>query len=110
MAFDPERHELDPITGFAIDKQTGARLGLDPLPHVSTHADPEYPKWVEAHESHLERKGDVVSTPAFPHFHVNRVGGAVTVLVNDAEEEAKATSPVAAPEKPRRKRGEGDAA
>ena len=107
MAFDPERHELDPITGFAIDKQTGARVGLDPLPHVSTHEDPEYPKWVEAHSSHVERRGDVVSTPAFPLFHVNRVGGAVMVLVHDADEEAKATS-APAPAEPAAP--EGDAA
>jgi hypothetical protein len=70
----------------------------------------EFPKWVKVHDSHIVRKeSDVgvaidpatgaarqytalphVSTPAWQDFHVNREDGSVTVLVKDAEEEAKA--------------------
>lgn len=51
----------------------------------------EFPKWVRVHESHVVREdGRVVTVPAFPGFHVNRVDGEVTVMVADAEEEAKA--------------------
>jgi len=53
----------------------------------------EYPRWAKLHESHVVRQtfpdGSVhISTPDFAEHHVNRVGGDVTVLVHDAEQEA----------------------
>ncbi len=50
----------------------------------------EFPKWVEPHASHVVTKGDHVSSPAFPDFHVSRDDGKFSVLVHSAEEEAKA--------------------
>jgi len=55
----------------------------------------EWPKWVVPHASHIVRTTaanapDHVSTPAWTGCHVNRVDGVVTVLVADAEEEARA--------------------
>lgn len=52
-------------------------------------AHQEYPKYVEAHASHVVTTGDHVSTPHFLDFHVGR-DGKVMVLVKDAEDEAKA--------------------
>jgi hypothetical protein len=66
----------------------------------------EFPKWVVVHESHVVRSGVVVATdteeeakaraasypvrvPMFAAHHVAR-DGTVTVLVHDADEEAKA--------------------
>ena len=50
-----------------------------------------FPKWVKPHASQIDRTADHVSTPAFPDFNVGR-DGEVTVLVKNADEEAKATS------------------
>ena len=61
----------------------------------------EFPKWVEVHESHVHREeGKPPVVPRFPDFHVARDGGSITVLVTDAEHEARATSPHPEPEKP----------
>jgi ribose 5-phosphate isomerase len=52
----------------------------------------EYPKYVVVHESHITRiEGQKPVPQEFPHFHVNRVNGEVTVLVEDEEHEAFAT-------------------
>ena len=51
----------------------------------------EYPKWVKPHDSLIVKQGDNIVVPEFEQCHVNRVNAEVTVLVNDAEEEAKAT-------------------
>ena len=80
----------------------------------------EFPKWVVPHASHIVRQtaqpgesrpgtensllsaGDApdhISTPAWTEFSVNRVTGEVMVLVQDAEEEAKALAEHVAPEK-----------
>jgi len=95
MALDPNTHILDPASGFAVHNQSGALLGVEqiawPVPKEST----DFPKWVTPHESHIARLGDAVSTPLFEH-HVAR-DGAVTVLVVDAEHEAKALAPQMAP-------------
>lgn len=69
MAFDPEKHELDP----------------------------DWPKWVEPHESQIVRKSspgapDHISTPNWPEFHVDRVSGTVSVLVSNKDEEKRALS------------------
>lgn len=87
---------------------------------MTEHQD--YPKWVKPHDSHIVRKKldpihrglgssgghviasadgpDHVSTPAFAQYHVDRLTGAVSVLVNDAEEEAKALAEFVAPKNP----------
>jgi hypothetical protein len=101
MAFDQENHTLDPDTGYAIDKDTGRRIGIDPAPHLPVNRDPDWPKWVVAHDSHIQRRKvegvpDVVSTPGWPDSHVNRVDGSVTVLVRNEDEEKLAMG--AAPE------------
>jgi hypothetical protein len=49
----------------------------------------EFPKWVVPHESHVHQAGDHLSAPLFPDHHVDREGK-LTVLVRDADEEAKA--------------------
>jgi hypothetical protein len=49
----------------------------------------EFPKFVAPHESHVVKTDDHVSVPMFSGHHVDREG-LVTVLVHDAEEEAKA--------------------
>ena len=80
----------------------------------------EFPKWVVPHASHIVRQTaqpgdsrpgtensllsageapDHISTPAWTEFSVNRVTGEVMVLVQDAEEEAKALAEHVAPEK-----------
>lgn len=61
----------------------------------------EYPKWVLVHLSHVHTKlgGDGqehFSVPAFPEFHVDRLTRLVSVLVHDAEDEAKALADPAA--------------
>jgi hypothetical protein len=94
MAFDPELHEICPDTGFMLDKKTGARVYIDPIPHPRGPGS-EYPKYVVPHEGHLHRKGDHVSSPHFD-VHVGR-DGAVTALVLDAEHEAFALAEPATP-------------
>lgn len=59
-------------------------------------ASEPYPRWVAVHESQVARKvaedGSPihVSVPNWPSFHVNRADGAVTVMVTNADEEARA--------------------
>lgn len=104
MAFDDKQHELHPETGFMVDKETGHHVGMVPPPSAKSTLDPDFPKWVTPHEEHIVRKTmgdgtpDHVSTPLFPDFHVDRVTKAVTVLVKDAEDEARA---LASPKEPK---------
>ncbi len=96
MAFEPEQHELHP-SGFMIDKEDGHPLGIVQAP-IAKHPDngADYPKWVKAHESHLIRKqvGEAshVAAPMFAQLYVDREG-AVSVVVDSAEEEAMAMAP-----------------
>lgn len=97
MAFDPKVHDIDPATGFQVDKDTGHPTGLVGKPHLPVTEERDWPKWVVVHEGHVVRKkGDGgpehVSVPGFAEFHVNRVGGAVMVLVKDADEEHRAVT------------------
>lgn len=95
MAFDAENHAIDPVTGYHIDKRTGHRVGIDPAPVKRVSDDTDYPKWVVPHPGHVSFHAlhGHVSTPTFMQHHVNRIGGEVTVLVHDAEEEARALAP-----------------
>ncbi len=53
----------------------------------------EYPRWVKPHPSHLVyRTGGNVIAPPFLQVHADR-DGVVTVLVDDASEEARAVAP-----------------
>ncbi len=49
----------------------------------------EFPKWVEPDPSHIDRTNGNMTAPAFPEYHVDRTGK-LTVLVRDADEEARA--------------------
>lgn len=102
MAFDHENHTIDPVTGFQIHKETGHRIGVDPAPPGPVHNDADWPKWVKPHDGHVHRQrhGDGpehVSAPHFPHHHVNRASGEVTVLVHTPDEEAVALADPHAP-------------
>lgn len=102
MAIDPDKHVIEPTTGFAIDKDTGHIVGLMQAPAARIVGDHEYPAWVVPHESQIVRKQvdgapDHISTPGFAEFHVNRANGEITVLVQDAEDEERALSDAAAP-------------
>ncbi len=103
-AFDPELHEIDPISGFQVDKKTGHKVGLETAPHKAPEgASSDWPRWVKVHASHVTRRkmGDApehVSVAAFPQHHVDRATGEVTVLVNDEAEAAKAEAEYVAPE------------
>jgi hypothetical protein len=83
MAFDPALHTIDPATGFMIDRRLGHRVGLEQAPVFSEAT--EYPKWVDVHPSHLD--GGVAQE--FGQTFRNR-DGAYTVLVKNAEDEARA--------------------
>jgi hypothetical protein len=96
MAYDSEKHEIDPVTGFAVHKDTESIVGVVPRPRRPT--EPViYPAWIKPHQSHIIRKKvegapDDVSCPGF-ESRVDPVNGEVTVLVNDAAHEAVATLP-----------------
>lgn len=57
----------------------------------------EFPKWVEPHPSHIV--GGVAAL--FAQSHTDRVSGKVSVLVNNAEDEAVAAAEMKAPEAPK---------
>ncbi len=103
-AFDPNIHEIDPKTGFQVDKDTGHFSGLvAKAPASGVVVDREWPKWVSVHESHINRRKtegepDYISTPAFPNFHVQRGAGDVTVLVRNEDEEKMAGAEYKAPD------------
>lgn len=111
--FDPELHEVDPATGFHVNKETGGIVGVVPAP-IPPAIHNEWPKWVKVHDSHIVRKKadtgnaefdgnavvvrnpddkvpESISTPGYADSHVNRVTGEVTVLVNNEDEEKAAT-------------------
>lgn len=97
MALDPEKHEIDPATGFAVDKESGQLIGVTQAPVKRLTDEVDWPKWVIPHPGHVVRKQvdgapDQVNTPAFPEHHVDRVSGGVTVLVATPEQEAVALS------------------
>ena len=50
MAYDKDRHEFDPKTGYMIEKHTKERVGEKPwpLPKHENHGA-EYPKWIGKH-------------------------------------------------------------
>lgn len=92
---DPKQHIVDPETGFHVDKDTGRMVGIEEAVKPRVELNPEWPKWVVPHESHvsrIKREGfsDHVTAPLWSQFHVNRVDGVVTVLVKDEDEEQKA--------------------
>lgn len=98
MAFDANQHEYD-AQGFMIDKTTKQRVGLENPPPAAPPKDNDYPKWVPVHPSQVVRKGDYASTPNWPTFSVDRITRAITVLVKDADEEAKAVADINPPPK-----------
>lgn len=93
MAFDPEHHDVDPKTGFHVHKGTEAVVGLAPAPKPKAFVDPDYPAWVKVHANHVVRSATGhVSVPDYPVFHIDRLTQEITVLVEDAADEAKALS------------------
>lgn len=98
MAFDSENHIIDPHTGFQLRKEDGGPVGLTSPAIRSAHRGTEYPKYVKPHPSHIVRHNEHVSCPYFPEFHVDRDTKEVTVMVKDADEEAKALADKDAPE------------
>ena len=86
MAFDPEVHAIDPNTGFIVDKEHGHNVGIVPAP-LAASVPADFPKWVQVHLSHIN--GGVAQ--AFAETFTAR-DGVVSVLVHDAEEEAKAVA------------------
>lgn len=94
MAIDPDRHEVDPKTGFVVDKETKQVIGLTPAESKPVSHETDFPAWVVPHESHVVRlkrdDGEHITTPEWAEHFVNRVDGVVTVLVHNAGEEARA--------------------
>lgn len=97
MAIDQNQHVSDVDTGFIVDKDSGHLVGIEQAPVVPSPVDQAFPKWVKAEDSQVFRKQvpgypDVISTPNFADYHVNRDTGEVTVLVTNEDEESIATS------------------
>lgn len=95
MTINPDQHELDPATGFHVDKETKQIIGLTQAPVRRLTDEEEWPKWVVVHPGHVvsrEAEGSPVhiSVPAFPEHFVNRSNGEITVLVHDADGEERA--------------------
>jgi hypothetical protein len=95
MAFDPDNHVHDPRTGMLRHAETGHLIGIETPPHKNLDVT-EWPAWVEPHDSHVERRDDVVAVPGW-EWHVTR-DGRVTVLCLDAEVAARAQAPKGAHE------------
>lgn len=96
-AFDSAVHEIDPLTGFQLDKDTGNISGVVAKPPIPATEPTEWPKWVKLHESQIVRRKndgapDHVSAPDFEEFHVDRVTGEVSALVEDEDEAKRAMS------------------
>lgn len=90
-AFDPAIHELD-AQGFQRHKETGHLVGIEQAParKMENHGA-EYPKWVTPHPGHIHHHPlSGITTPEWGIPHVERGTNEVTVMVNDAEEEARA--------------------
>ena len=83
MAFDPNVHEIHPVSGLIVDKVSGHIVGVETATPKSTST--EFPKWVVPHPSHVVGR----VAPEFSDTHVARDGG-LTVLVRDLGEEATA--------------------
>jgi|SRR5579859_4025933 len=98
MVFDPKLHDIDPTTGFAVHKDGGGVVGLHSAPAAAKSSEhEEFPKWVEAHESHVV--GDIA--PEWPEsFRPRGKDAKVQVLVNDADEAARAMGEKPAEVKP----------
>lgn len=100
---DPKQHIVDPDTGFHVDKDTGRMVGIEEAVRPQVELNPEWPKWVVPHESHVSRVKrdgfpDHVTAPLWSQFHVNRVDGVVTVLVKGEDEEQRAVAAAEAEE------------
>ena len=99
MAFDHENHVIDPASGFQRHKDTGHLIGIEGAPPAQhPDAGSEFPKWVMPHASHVVMHPihGHVTTPHFAEHHVDRQSKDVTVLVHDAEDEARALAPMVA--------------
>jgi hypothetical protein len=103
VAFDPNIHDFHPHSGLMRHKETGRLVGIEHHPphdvvDLPKPADPEWPKWVTPHESHVVRtkRGDHkhIATPRFAEHHVHRDTSEVTVLVHSPEEEDMARGPL----------------
>lgn len=70
-------------------KEKSAELHKELAELEAKAAHKDFPKYIKPHDSHVDRTGHHVSVPAFPEHHIDRAG-LLTVLVRDAEEEAKA--------------------
>jgi hypothetical protein len=91
VVFNPEKHILDPRTGFIVDKEHGYPVGIVSEPHKRVDAGIEYPKWVVVHDSHVTRDGE--KPPVAQKWvgqHINPRNGEITVLAENAEAEAYA--------------------
>lgn len=96
MVYDPQNHTLDPVTGYARHADSGHIIGLEQAPLASAVVDPDWPKWVDVHDSHVVRKHvygapDSLSTPGWKDFHVGR-DGKVQVLALNENDEKRASS------------------
>ena len=89
MAYD-ETTTLDPVHGFAVNDQN-LIIGLHQMPLATSPQGEEWPKWVEVHDSQINRREidglpTHISTPGWENHHVDRNTGKVSVLVsNDGE-------------------------
>lgn len=94
MVFNPEIHEVDPATGYHVFKGTGHRVGIDAAPIKRVTDETEYPKWVVPHSGHIRHHPvhGYITAPDWSDVDVAR-DGEVKVLVNNAEEEARAMAP-----------------
>lgn len=91
MAFDPENHAIDPVTGYHIHKEDGRRVGIDPAPFKRVTDETEYPKWIEPHPGHIKHHAihGYPTAPEWGEMHMGR-DGVVKVVVSNADEEARA--------------------
>lgn len=71
----------------------GSPGGPPPPTPITAAADPHlFPQWVTPHASQvLTRANGQVVVPGWPVSNINRVTGAITVLVNNPQELAAAT-------------------
>jgi hypothetical protein len=90
MAFDPKLHAIDPVTGLIVHKDDGRVVGLVSPESLPPADYQEFPKYVYPHASHIvyEPRNGKLHVENF-EYHLDR-HNVVSVLVHDAEEEAKA--------------------
>jgi hypothetical protein len=89
MTAFPDR-EIDPVTGFQIDKETGHFVGIVPAP-IKSGIVTEYPKWIEPHISHVDLTGDGRHIVGDHENDWDRWGNH-KILVHDEDDELKMTS------------------